>query len=188
MKSCCKKIENTCQSTRTSGLSFEPNSYTVYSHKDFFWLPFKPTSAAKQTIIFLHPGKHFKAFLTFKPQFRDVVWPNSFPASWQVWHAPCTEPNNHSELLWQPSTLPAIRSSLVWAEENPDHIHTALTDCWLTVRNTSVAQGNCYKWKEKYWAFYHPIGSESNVIFSTATEELMWNSSNISYNCKYYSN
>lgn len=82
-------------------------TYTVYSHKDFFWLPFKPTSAAKQTIIFLHPGKHFKAFLTFKPQFRDVVWPNSFPTTWQVRHALCTEPNKHSELLWQPSTLPA---------------------------------------------------------------------------------
>lgn len=61
-----QKIENTCQSTRTSDPSFELNSYTVYSRRDFFWLPSKPTSAAKQSILFLHPGKCLKVFFNLQ--------------------------------------------------------------------------------------------------------------------------
>lgn len=79
-----QKIENTCQSTRTSDLSFELNSYTVYSHRDFFWLTSKPTSAAKQTIIFLHPGKHFKVFFNLQTTVLRCSLAKLIPAAWQV--------------------------------------------------------------------------------------------------------
>ena len=118
-----QKTENTCQSTRTSDLSFELNSYTVYSHRDFFFgSPPNLLQQQNRLYYFCTPESVLKSFLTFKSQFRDVGWPNSFPTAWQVWNAPCAELNKHSELpcLWHTSIHPPSwqkEHPLVWAEE-----------------------------------------------------------------------
>lgn len=54
-----QKIENTCQSTRTSDLSFERNSYTVYSHRDFFLAPLQTYFSSKTDYNISAPRKAF---------------------------------------------------------------------------------------------------------------------------------
>lgn len=109
-----KKPENTCQSTRTSGLSSEPNSYIVYSHKDIL-APLQTYFSSKTDYNISAPRKAFKSlYLTFKPQFRDVSDLTHFLQLGKFEMPRALSPTNTQSCCGcgtHPSTLPAIRSS-----------------------------------------------------------------------------
>lgn len=143
-----QKIENTCQSTRTSDLSFELNSYIVYSHRDFFFGS-PPNLLQQQNRLYYICTQEsiLKSFLTFKPQFRDVGWPHFLQlGKFEMPHM-TRQTNTQSCCVYgiYPSTLLLGRNStpLYGQRKKPDHLHTDLKRFLL---NSKVYLSCIWKW------------------------------------------
>lgn len=163
MKSCCKKLKiPVSPQEHVICLLNSIHIQSIATGIFFFWLPSKPTSAAKQTILYLHPGKHFKVFFNLQTTAQRC-WLTSFPTAWQVGNAPRDKTNTQSCCVYgiHPSTLLLGRSRVYGQMKKPDHLHTDLKKFLL---NSKVYLSCIWKWYQ--W--------EENILSLIASSNGSW--------------
>lgn len=164
MKSCCKKLKIPVSPQEQVIPLLNSIHIQSIAAGIFFGSPPNLLQQQNSLYYFCTQESVWKSFLTFKPPFRDVGWPNSFPTAWQVWNAPRAETNKHSELLclWHTSIHPPSQQQqhpLVWAEEetwpHPHSSHWLLLNSkeslscmgkWLSVRGKNIEPDSLIQW------------------------------------------